>query len=163
DRILGKGVVRAKDAPGFIANRIGLYGSIQIARLMEQLDLTIDEADTLTGPILGRPKSATFRTLDIAGLDVLRHATEALRRATGEDLELPAWMLKLVEEGKLGEKTGAGCYRRVGREIQTLDWRTGEYRPRVEPEIEGLAAVRNGPLADRLHAALAAPGKYGEF
>jgi 3-hydroxyacyl-CoA dehydrogenase (EC 1.1.1.35) len=121
ERILGKGTVLAKDSPGFIANRLGVYGMVQAVRLMEKHGLTIDEVDALTGPLLGRPNSATFRTADLTGLDVLKLVTEELAHATGEDFALPAWVLRLVEEGRLGEKTGAGFYKRVNGEILVLD------------------------------------------
>ena len=89
ERILGKGVVLAKDSPGFIANRLGVYGMVQAMRLMEKYGLTIDEVDALTGSLLGRPNSATFRTADLTGLDVLKMVAEELSEATGEDFRLP--------------------------------------------------------------------------
>jgi len=96
ERILGKGTVLAKDSPGFIANRLGVYGMVQAVRLMEKHGLTIDEVDALTGPLLGRPNSATFRTADLTGLDVLKLVTEELAQATGEDFALPEWVHRLV-------------------------------------------------------------------
>jgi 3-hydroxyacyl-CoA dehydrogenase len=163
DRILGKGVVVAKDSPGFIANRLGVFGSVMTMRLMEEHDLTIDEVDTLNGPLVGRPRSATFRTADLSGLDILKAVREGLSQATGEDLRMPAFADRLVEQGKLGEKTGAGFYTREGKQILTLDWKTGEYRPQEKPEIPGLAALLRQPLAERLRGVLALPGKYGDF
>src|SRR5690606_8731780 len=112
ERILGKGTVLARDVPGFIGNRLGVYGMIQAIRLMEEFDLTIDEVDNLTGPLIGRPRSATFRTADLSGLDVLRHVSMGLSEATGEDFSLPGWVEALVEQGRLGEKSGIGFYRR---------------------------------------------------
>src|SRR6185503_13394048 len=105
DRRLGKGVVVAKDAPGFIANRIGMFGMMQIFRALESGDYSIEEIDAITGPAIGRPKSATFRTVDIAGLDVLAHVA----RNTGERLPI---VNALVERGWVGEKAGQGFYKR---------------------------------------------------
>ena len=164
ERILGKGIVVAKDVPGFVANRLGVYGMVRAVRLMEEFGLTIDEVDALTGPLLGRPKSATFRTADITGLDVLGHVVRGLARTTGEDLAMPAWVDRLVESGRHGEKTGAGFYKKVGKDIQTLDWHTLEYAPqqKVEsPELASLAKHRG--FEDRLAAIRTMPGKYGDF
>jgi 3-hydroxyacyl-CoA dehydrogenase len=162
-RVLGKGTVIARDVPGFIGNRIGLYGIVQTLRLMERFGLTIDEVDALTGPLIGRPRSATFRTADIAGLDVLSHVTTQLAETTGEDFALPEWVNALVAKGALGEKSGAGFYRREGRDILTLDPASGEYRPKADIRTPEIDAIRNLPLEQRLSAALDLPGKYGEF
>jgi 3-hydroxyacyl-CoA dehydrogenase len=163
ERVLGKGVVVAKDAPGFIANRIGVYGMVQAIRLMEEFDLTIDEVDALTGPLVGRPKSATFRTADLTGLDVLTLVTAQLSKATGEDLSLPVWVGRLVADGRLGEKTGAGFYKKVGKEILTLDWHTLEYKPMRAPQspvIAELSALRG--LEERLAAIPRLEGPHGK-
>jgi 3-hydroxyacyl-CoA dehydrogenase len=164
ERVLGKGVVLAKDAPGFIANRIGVYGIVQAIRLMEEFKLGIDEVDALTGPLLGRPKSATFRTADLTGLDVLTLVTKQLSSATGESLALPPWVEKLVADGRLGEKTGAGFYKKVGKEIQTLDWRTLEYGPMRAPQSPAIARLSalNG-LEERLAAIPELEGPHGDF
>ena len=111
ERILGKGTIRARDVPGFIANRLGVYGMLLALRMLDEFELSIDEVDGLTGPALGRAKSATFRTADLTGLDVLDHVAKELARATGEDFELPDWVKQLIAKGQLGEKTGAGFYR----------------------------------------------------
>lgn len=164
ERVLGKGVVLAKDAPGFIANRVGVYGMVQAIRLMEEFDLSIDEVDALTGPLLGRPKSATFRTADLTGLDVLTLVTKQLSSATGESLALPSWVEKLVADGRLGEKTAAGFYKKVGKDILTLDWHTLEYTPMRAPDspaIKRLSAL-NG-LAERLAAIPSLEGVHGDF
>ncbi len=163
ERVLGKGVITARDVPGFVANRLGVFGMLMVMRRMEELGLSIDEADTLTGPLLGRAKSATFRTADITGLDVLTHVTSGLVETTGEDFTMPPWVGRLVSEKSLGEKTGAGFYRRVGKSIETLDWRSGAYiaQQRLDtPEIRALAKL---PLADRLRGARSLPGAHGEF
>jgi 3-hydroxyacyl-CoA dehydrogenase len=164
ERVLGKGGVLAKDAPGFIANRIGVHGMVQAIRLMEEFDLTIDDVDVLTGPLLGRPKSATFRTADLTGLDVLMLVTAQLSKATGEDLVLPAWVGRLVADGRHGEKTGAGFYKKVGKEILTLDWRTLEYRPMRAAESPVIAELSALPSPEeRLAAIPRLERRHGDF
>lgn len=108
ERVLGKGTIRAKDVPGFVANRLGVYGMVLALRMLDEFSLSIDEVDALTGPALGRAKSATFRTADLTGLDVLDHVAQELTHATGEDFELPDWVKQLIANGQFGEKTGAG-------------------------------------------------------
>ncbi|MBC7897490.1 MAG: 3-hydroxyacyl-CoA dehydrogenase/enoyl-CoA hydratase family protein [Cytophagaceae bacterium] len=164
ERTLGKGVVIAKDAPGFIANRLGLYGMVRVLRLMEQFGLTIDEVDALTGPFIGRAKSATFRTSDISGIDVLAHVAASTGAGTGEDFALPAWVHQLIAEGRLGEKTGAGgFYRKEKKGILTLDWRTMQYAPQVDGFPAELAYLRKAPLAERLRGLTTASGHRAEF
>jgi len=163
DRLLGKGIVVAKDTPGFIANRLGVHSSVAAIRLMVEHDLTIDEVDTLSGPLIGRPKSAVFRTADLTGLDVLQAVSAGLSEATGEDMRLPDWVGALVTEGRLGEKSGSGFYMREGKRILTLDWKTGEYAPQTAPDIPGVDEFIDKPLSDRLKAVLDLPGKYGNF
>ncbi|MEA3245973.1 MAG: 3-hydroxyacyl-CoA dehydrogenase/enoyl-CoA hydratase family protein [Gemmatimonadota bacterium] len=163
ERILGKGIVVAKDAPGFVGNRLGIAGWVTTMRLMIELDLTIDEVDTLTGPLIARAKSATFRTGDLSGIDTLAHVTTGLSQATGEDFAMPAWVAELVKQNRLGEKTGAGFYRRVGKEIQTLDWKTLEYRPQKKPSTPTIDEILRLPPAERVRKARAMRGKYGEF
>ena len=163
ERVLGKGVVIAKDVPGFIANRLGIYGWIRAMRLLEQYNLTIDEVDALTGTLIGRANSATFRTADISGLDVIAHVTEGLSATTGEDFQLPYWVTSLVKAGKFGVKTGVGFYRREGKAIFTLDWKTGEYKPQQVPELNELAHLADKPLPERLAAIVRAGGKYADY
>jgi 3-hydroxyacyl-CoA dehydrogenase len=163
ERLLGKGIVIARDVPGFIANRLGIHGFLRAIRYMEELDLTIDEVDALTGPLIGRPKSATFRTGDISGIDVLAHVATGLSATTGEDFVLPHWVRNLVAEKRLGEKTGAGFYKKVGKEILTLDWKTGEYAPAAKPVLKDLEFIQGLPLNDRLHALTTAGGRHAEF
>jgi 3-hydroxyacyl-CoA dehydrogenase len=157
ERVLGKGIVVAKDVPGFIANRLGVYGMVLAIRLMEKHDLSIDEVDMLTGPMLARAKSATFRTADLSGIDVIGHVTRGLIESTGEDFALPAWVQDLVKSGRHGEKTGAGFYKKVGKEIQTLDWKSPvlDYTPQAKldpPELDGgIRGIRD------------LPGPHGEF
>jgi 3-hydroxyacyl-CoA dehydrogenase len=163
ERMLGKGVVVAKDAPGFIANRLGVKATTEVFRHMESCGLSIDEVDALTGPLVGRPGSATFRTGDISGVDVLAHVADGLARATGEAFPLPDWVRRMVAERRLGEKTGGGFYQKRGREILTLDPASGEYRPQRKPDDAGLARLAALPLPERVRGALAMPGRYGDF
>src|SRR5690606_31980400 len=163
ERILGKGIVIARDVPGFIANRLGVHGLTLALRLMEKHGLTIGEVDALTGELIGRPKSATFRTGDITGLDVLQHVARGLAQSTGEDFGMPEWVSGLVQQGRLGEKSGAGFYQKVGREIRTLDWKTGEYAVREVQLPADLKALSRLPLGDRLRGLLDLEGVYGDF
>ena len=163
ERVLGKGTIRARDVPGFIANRLGVYGMVLALRMLDEFNLTIDEVDALTGPALGRAKSATFRTADLTGLDVLNHVAHELTQATGEDFALPDWVQQLIAQGKLGEKTGAGFYRKVGKEIQTLDRKTLEYAPQQKVDARELKTLAKLPLAERFAAVRELPGNYGDF
>jgi 3-hydroxyacyl-CoA dehydrogenase len=161
--VLGKGIVLAKDVPGFVANRLGVYGMVAAMRGMMESNLTIDEVDALTGPLLGRAKSATFRTADITGLDVLLHVSKGLTDSTGEDFSMPEWVQELAASGRLGDKTGGGFYKKVGKDIQTLNWHKGEYVPQQKVDDPALAALMKEPLEKRLVMAPKLPGKYGEF
>lgn len=163
ERVLGKGTVVAKDAPGFIANRLGVRGMVDTVRQMEESGLTIDEVDALTGPLIGRPGSATFRTGDISGLDVLSHVSAGLGQMTGEDFSLPAWIRQMVDSKRLGDKTGGGFYQKRGKEIFTLDYASGEYVPQRKPDDPALKAAGKLGLAERIAAAQRLPGAYGEF
>jgi 3-hydroxyacyl-CoA dehydrogenase len=152
DRVLGKGVVRCKDTPGFIANRIGSFGFGAALRAMQDLDLTVEEVDALTGAIVGRAKSATFRTADIAGVDVAAKVAKNLYAAVPNDpqreaFEVPGFMEEMVKRGLLGEKAGAGFYRKAGEDVLALDWKTLEYRKRQTPKLEALEGVANEPAA----------------
>lgn len=130
---VGKGVVRAKDTPNFIANRIGVFSMIATKHHAAAFNLGFDMVDALTGRYLGRPKSATFRTLDVVGLDVFAHVVNTMRDNLSEDpwhkhYELPSWFKYLVEQGSLGQKTKRGIYQKIGKEIHVLDLHTKEYR-----------------------------------
>jgi 3-hydroxyacyl-CoA dehydrogenase len=161
--VLGKGIVIARDVPGFVANRLGVYGMVAAMKGLMESDLTIDEVDALTGPLLGRARSATFRTADITGLDVLLHVSKGLSASTGEDFSMPEWVEKLAASGRLGDKTQGGFYKKVGKDITTLDWKTLEYGPQQKVEDPALAALMKQPLAQRLKSATQLSGKYGEF
>jgi 3-hydroxyacyl-CoA dehydrogenase len=129
---LGKGVVRAKDTPNFIANRVGVFGILAIVHEAEKFGLAVDVVDDLTGAKLGRAKSGTFRTADVVGLDTMGHVIKTMQDYLPNDpfaavYKTPAVLAKLVEKGALGQKTGAGFYKKVGKEIQRLDFATGEY------------------------------------
>lgn len=163
ERTLGKGVVIARDVPGFIANRLGLYGMVRTLRLMEQFNLSIDEVDALTGQLIGRPKSATFRTADISGIDVLAHVAAGTGAATGEDFSLPEWVHRLIADKRLGEKSGAGFYRKDKHGIQTLDWKTLDYRSQQVVDLGELAYLAKLPLAERLSGLTQAGGSRAEF
>jgi 3-hydroxyacyl-CoA dehydrogenase len=163
ESVLGKGIVIAKDVPGFVANRLGVYGLVAAMKGLMESELTIDEVDALTGPLLGRAKSATFRTADITGLDVLLHVSKGLSASTGEDFSMPPWVESLAASGRLGEKTGAGFYKKVGKDIQTLDWHTLEYGPQQKIEDPALGALMKEPLEKRLPMAAKLPGRYGDF
>ena len=149
DNRLGKGVVVAKDTPNFIANRIGTYSMLNVLRQMQALDMTIEEVDACTGPAIGQPKSATFRTADIVGLDVLVHVVRNIYENIPNDesremWHVPAFIEEMLKRGMLGDKTGSGFYKRVKKggesEILTLDWRTLEYRPRQKAKFGSIEA-----------------------
>ena len=161
--VLGKGIVLAKDVPGFVANRLGVYGMVAAMQGLMESGLGIDEVDALTGPLLGRAKSATFRTADITGLDVLLHVSKGLSASTGENFAMPEWVEQLAASGRLGEKTGAGFYKKVGKEITTLDRKTLEYGPQKNVADPALGALLKQPLDERLRGAVQLPDPYGEF
>ncbi|HEY0928634.1 MAG TPA: 3-hydroxyacyl-CoA dehydrogenase NAD-binding domain-containing protein [Gemmatimonas sp.] len=164
ERTLGKGIVIAKDVPGFIANRLGVYGMVATMRRMQEHGLTIDEVDGLTGSLIGRARTATFRTGDLSGLDVLAHVTKGIGAATGEDFALPGWMLtELVATGKLGDKTGGGFYQKTKTGTLTWDWKTSQYVPQQRLEGGDIGQAIRLPIAQRLPAAKAVPGAQGAF
>jgi 3-hydroxyacyl-CoA dehydrogenase len=149
DRRLGKGVVFAKDTPNFIANRLGMFSMLNALRLMSTLGMTIEEVDACTGPAVGWPKSATFRTADIVGLDVLMHVVRNIYETAPEDesretYKIPALVEEMAKRNWLGDKTGQGFYKRVKgegeREILTLDLNTMEYRPRQKAKFASIEA-----------------------
>lgn len=163
ERVLGKGVVIAKDAPGFIANRIGVAGMVRTMRLMERHGLGIDDVDALTGPFLGRPKTATFRTGDLSGLDILTYVSGGLAQATGEDFTLPAWVHGLVKDGALGDKAKRGFYQKAGDAITVFDWTTGAYRPTRKLANASVEALGKCKLPERLARVGELTGPEGAF
>jgi len=147
DRRLGKGVVPAKDSPNFIANRIGTFSMLNALRLMQSLGMTVEEIDACTGPAVGWPKSATFRTADIVGLDVLVHVVKNIYETAPNDesrefYKVPALVEEMFKRNMLGDKTGQGFYKKVKgageKEILTLDTNTFEYRPRQKAKFASL-------------------------
>ena len=171
DRILGKGVVIAKDTPNFIANRIGLYGML---RIFEQLgSYTIEEIDAITGPAIGRPKSATFRTMDIAGIDVTALVATNLADQIRDDAEraafaLPPVIAEMVERGWIGAKVGRGFYRKQSRSegsaIVTLDPTKMEYRPREPARLPALDAAASIEAAgERIRTLFRGRDRVGDF
>jgi 3-hydroxyacyl-CoA dehydrogenase len=174
DLILGKTTVLCKDTPAFIANRIGVYGIMAIFGLVDKLGLTIDEVEALTGPLIGRPKSATFRTADVVGIDTLVKVAKGVYEncpadEARETFLIPAWLTKMVENNQLGDKTGLGFFKKTKggsgeKEILTLNLKTMEYGPRLKPKFSSVEAAK--PIDDlhqRLKMLVAAPDKAGEF
>ncbi|MFD2512720.1 3-hydroxyacyl-CoA dehydrogenase NAD-binding domain-containing protein [Pontibacter locisalis] len=156
DLYLGKTTVLAKDTPAFIANRVGIYAIMQGLKVMNKYELTVDEVDKITGPIIGRPKSATFRTLDVVGLDTLANVANGLYQTGEKDesrelFKLPDYLQKMVENKWLGDKTGQGFYKKTkdakGKtEILTLDLNTQEYGPKQKVKFQSLEALK--PIDD---------------
>jgi 3-hydroxyacyl-CoA dehydrogenase len=166
DHRLGKGVVVAKDTPNFVANHLGVYGVAQVLRALESGQYTIEEIDAITGPALGRPNSATFRTMDIAGIDVLAHVAKNL------NLGLPSLIGALVERGWVGEKTGQGFYKRepstgsgqAARAILTLDPATMTYRQKQPARLPSLEAARSiEDTGARIKTLFLGQDKVGQF
>jgi 3-hydroxyacyl-CoA dehydrogenase len=162
DRLLGKGVVVAKDTPNFIANRIGTFSILNALRLMGSLGMTVEEVDACTGPVIGQPKSATFRTADIVGLDVLVHVVKNIYETVPNDesremYRVPALIEEMARRGWLGDKTGQGFYKKVKgegeKEILTLDVNTMEYRARQKARFASLESAKGiDDTTERLRA-----------
>ena len=155
---LGKGVVRAKDTPNFIANRVGIFGILATIHEAEKYGLTCDVVDELTGAKLGRAKSATFRTADVVGLDTVAHVIKTQREHLPDDpfqtvYGTPAALEKLIAAGNLGQKSGAGFFKKVGREIHRFDAASGSYVPAGTKADESvLKILKEKDLAKRLAA-----------
>ncbi|MGB9072008.1 MAG: 3-hydroxyacyl-CoA dehydrogenase NAD-binding domain-containing protein [Terriglobales bacterium] len=152
DAQLGKGVVVAKDTPNFIGNRIGTFSVLNVMRLMQKMDMSIEDVDALTGHAVGWPRSATFRTIDLVGLDILGHVvanmTENVRDERSE-LQVPGFFKQMLERKWLGDKTKGGFYKKVkggegtDDERLAIDWKTLEYRPRQKPKFAALDMAKN--------------------
>jgi 3-hydroxyacyl-CoA dehydrogenase len=173
DLYLGKTTVLCKDTPAFIANRIGVYGIMAIFGLVDKMGLTIDEVDALTGPVIGRPKSATFRTADVVGIDTMVKVAKGVYDNCPEDearaaFVIPEWLQKMVDNNWLGDKTGQGFFKKVKSggqsEILTLDLKTMEYGARTRPKFATLEAAKPiDDLKQRLKALCSGSDKAGEF
>ncbi|MCX8020763.1 MAG: 3-hydroxyacyl-CoA dehydrogenase/enoyl-CoA hydratase family protein [Chitinophagaceae bacterium] len=174
DLYLGKKTVLCKDTPAFIANRIGVYGMMGVMKLMEKLELTLDEVDALTGPVIGRPKSATFRTGDVVGLDTLVKVAKGVAENCPHDeaseiFSIPEWLNQMLEKNWLGDKSGQGFFKKIKNEkgeseILTLDLKTMEYKPRSKARFASLEAAKPiDDLPQRLKMLCAAQDKAGEF
>lgn len=168
EEVLGKGVVMAKDTPNFIANRIGTYGLLVTVREMMKGGYSVGEVDSITGPLIGRPKSATFRTLDVVGLDTFIHvANNVFEKVEGEEKEafrVPDFMKAMLEKGWLGSKSGQGFFLKQGKDILELNYETLEYEPRKKlttPAVEISKQAKR--LADKLKALVYADDRAGVF
>ncbi len=174
DLYLGKKTVLCKDTPAFIANRVGIYSILKVVETMQKLDLNIDEVDKLTGPVIGRPKSATFRTSDIVGLDTLIKVANNLYEALTEDenreiFKLPDVVLELEKKNWLGQKSGQGFYKKTKNkkgetEILTLDLKTLEYQSKQKAKFPTLDLTKSiEKVKDRFKVLLGGKDKAGEF
>ena len=165
DRRLGKGVVLARDTPGFIANRIGLFGMARTLDLVASGRYSIDEVDALTGPLIGRPKSATFRTADIAGIDILSKVARDLETNLKDAaFRLPPFVEAMAGEGATGEKAGRGFFRKDGADILVRDLATGGYVARAKAKFASVDAARAiEDTGARLTALFHADDRAGEF
>jgi len=174
DLFLGKTTVLCKDTPAFIANRIGVYSIMALFHLIEKMDMTVDEVDKLTGPVLGRPKSATFRTFDVVGLDTLVHVAKGVYDNCPDDesrdqFVLPNYVAKLYENKWWGDKTKQGFFKKTkgadgSSEILTLDIKTLEYKPKAKVKFDTLEATKAiDNLKDRVKVLAAGKDKAGEF
>ena len=158
-RRLGKGVVRARDTVNFIANRVGVFGMLSTVHHARRLGLGFDTVDALTGPAIGRPKSATFRLADVVGLDTMASVISTMENKLDDDpwhdlYRVPEWMQGLIEAGALGQKSGAGVYRKEGNNIRVLNPDQGEYRDAdygLEDAVREILAIRDpGEMMERL-------------
>jgi 3-hydroxyacyl-CoA dehydrogenase len=174
DLFLGKTTVLCKDTPAFIANRIGVFSIMSIFHLMDKLDLTIDDIEALTGPIIGRPKSATFRTADVVGIDTLVKVALGVKESCPDDeakeiFAIPSWLQKMVDNKWLGDKTGQGFFKKIKsadgqKEIQTLDLKTFDYAPRQKPKFATIETAKPiEDLKERIKILSKGKDKAGEF
>jgi len=174
DKFLGKTTVLAKDTPAFIGNRIGIFGIMSLFHVVKEMDLTIEEVDKLTGPVIGRPKSATFRTIDVVGLDTLVHTANGVKDNCPNDemkdqFVIPDFVNKMMENKWLGSKTKQGFYRMIkdaqgNRDILSLDLNTLEYRTKKSAKFATLELTKSiDNVADRFKILVAGKDKAGEF
>jgi 3-hydroxyacyl-CoA dehydrogenase len=169
--LLGKGIVWAKDTPNFIGNRIGLQSMMTTIHLMLERGLAPEDVDAITGIAMAHPKSATFRTADVVGLDTVGHVAANCHKSLTDDEDravfaTPDYITKMIEKGQLGDKSKGGFYKKVGNDIQTLDPKTGEYRAKAGNADIAKATKEVAKIEDpraRVKALVAAPGAAGEF
>ncbi len=168
-QFLGKTSVVAKDTPAFIGNRIGIFGIMSLFHQVKEMGLTIEEVDKLTGPVIGRPKSATFRTVDVVGLDTLVHVANGIHQNCPNDeahdlFKLPSFIDKMMENKWLGSKTGQGFYKKEGKEILSLDLDTLEYRAAKKASFATLELTKtiDKPI-DRFRVLVKGKDKAGDF
>lgn len=169
EKFLGKTSVIAKDTPAFIGNRIGIFGIQSLFHQVKEMDLTVEEVDKLTGPVIGRPKSATFRTVDVVGLDTLVHVANGIYENCPDDeahelFKLPDFINKMVENKWFGSKTGQGFYKKEGKDIRTLGLNTLEYRDRKSARFATLELTKTvDKVIDRFPILISGKDKAGEF
>jgi len=166
---LGKGVIRAKDTPNFIANRVGVFSILATFHHTKKFGLGFDEVDALTGSLIGRPKSATYRTADVVGLDTLAHVVNTMKETLPSDpwhkyYEVPDWFLTLVEQKAFGQKSGRGVYRKAGKEIQVLDPAKRDYRRSAGEADESVVVIlKNKNLSERFAQLRASSHPQAQF
>lgn len=166
---LGKGVVIAKDTPNFIGNRIGVFSMLAAMHHTEQFGLGFDTVDALTGPAIGRPKSATYRTADVVGLDTMAHVIKTMADTLPDDpwhqyFKAPKWLAALIEKGALGQKTGAGVYTKRGKDILVLDLKAQDYRVSAgEPDADVAALLKERDPAKKFAALRASSHPQAQF
>ncbi|WP_417889223.1 3-hydroxyacyl-CoA dehydrogenase/enoyl-CoA hydratase family protein [Xanthomarina gelatinilytica] len=169
EKFLGKTSVVAKDTPAFIGNRIGIFGIQSLFHQVKEMDLTVEEVDKLTGPVIGRPKSATFRTVDVVGLDTLVHVANGIYENCPNDeahelFKLPDFINTMMENKWLGSKTGQGFYKKEGKEIKTLDLNTLQYRDKKSAKFATLELTKTvDKVIDRFPILISGKDKAGEF
>ena len=166
---LGKGIVRALDTPNFVANRVGVFSILAVMHHTQRLGLGFDVVDSLTGPVIGRPKSATYRTADVVGLDTLAHVVKTMQDSLPDDpwhghFGVPAWLASLIAKGALGQKTRCGIFRKDGRAIKVFDLAAADYRDtagEIDPGV--LAILRNRNPAERFAQLRASEQPQAQF
>ena len=174
EKVLGKGIVYAKDTPNFVANRIGIYSMLYVIKAMMDMGLTIEAIDKLTGPVIGHPKSASFRTADLVGLDTLLHVADNVYQGAPDDekremFQPPDFIKKMIENNMLGEKSGQGFYKKVkdsegNKIILSLDYTTLEYSPQEKVRLASLEAAKNiSGTAQKIKSLYSAKDAAGQF
>ncbi len=169
EKFLGKTSVVAKDTPAFIGNRIGIFSIMSLFHMVKEMDLTVEEIDKLTGPVIGRPKSATFRTVDVVGLDTLVHVANGISDNRKDDerhglFKLPDFVSSMMEKQWLGSKSGQGFYKKEGKDIRTLDLNTMEYRDKKSAKFSTFEQTKSvDKVVDRWPILVDGKDKAGEF